>query len=83
MIWQEVTDKFADEILGVHIQGYLTDNPDEEGKVLATIRHGIVTYRDMRASTDEMAQKVILKHVKAQIIDCCMTFFEQNRINTL
>ncbi len=61
-IWTEVRNDFVDDEAGkVHIDGWLTEDGDEDGKVIAKIdiQNGDVEYLDERAKTDKVAQDAI------------------------
>jgi hypothetical protein len=61
-IWGEIRNDFNDEDKGIaHIDAYLTDDDNEEGRILATINTntGDVHYYDERAKTDSYAQEMI------------------------
>jgi hypothetical protein len=59
-IWEEIKSDYVDDEGNRHIDGYLTDNDDEEGKTLAIIDvNGEVQYRDERAIKDPNVQKEI------------------------
>jgi hypothetical protein len=59
-IWGEIRTDFEDNGL-IHVDAWISDNDNEEGKVIATISvsSGEVTYIDERAKTDPLAQESI------------------------
>lgn len=59
-IWSEIRDDFEDEDK-IFIDGYLTGDGDEQGKVIAKIDivNNEVIYFDERAKTDKKAQELI------------------------
>lgn len=59
-IWNEIRNDFQDIDI-VHIDGYLTDDDNEEGQVIAkvNVRTKEVEYLDDRARTDNYAQEMI------------------------
>lgn len=59
-IWGEIRNDFEDEGI-VHIDAFLTDDDNEEGKVIAkvNVRTKEVEYLDDRARTDKYAQEII------------------------
>lgn len=60
-IWREIRTTHVDEETGVtYVDGYKTDDDNEQGTVIATIDDkGNTTYLDERAKSDEYAQEVI------------------------
>lgn len=62
-IWNEIKNTFFnEEEQKVYIDGYLTDDDSEEGKVIAKINSNTnVEYLDKRAETDEYAQEIIIE----------------------
>lgn len=61
--WNEIiSDYFNEDEECVHIDGYLTGNPNEEGKTIAKIyvdgKKG-TEYIDKLAETDDYAQEII------------------------
>ena len=59
-IWSQISDDFNDDGM-IHIDAWVTEDGDEEGKVIAKIKEstGEVTYIDKRAKTDKYAQEII------------------------
>ena len=59
-IWGEIRNDFEDKGI-VHIDAFLTDDDNEEGKVIAkvNVRTKEVEYIDDRARTDPYAQEMI------------------------
>jgi hypothetical protein len=59
-IWGEIRSDFQDGDI-VYIDAFLTDDDNEEGKVIAkvNVRTKEVEYLDDRAKTDENAQEII------------------------
>jgi len=59
-IWSEIRSDFQDGDI-VHIDAFLTDDDNEEGKVIAkvNVRTKDVEYIDNRAKTDNYAQEEI------------------------
>ena len=64
-IWSQINSDHEDEG-EIHIDGYLTDDDNEEGTVIAKVRmiDNEVTYYDERAKTDKYAQEVITECFK-------------------
>lgn len=64
-IWKEIRNTFEDNGF-VHIDGYLTEDDWEAGKVIAKINvlNYDVTYSDKRAKKDEYAQNVIKETIE-------------------
>jgi hypothetical protein len=61
-IWSEIRNDFLDEDEGkFYIDAYLTDDDNEEGKVIAKVNINTleVEYLDDRARTDSYAQEMI------------------------
>lgn len=60
-IWGEIRNDFTDDDNITHIDAFLTDDDNEEGKVIATVNlnTGEVQYKDERAKTDTYAQEMI------------------------
>lgn len=56
--WKEVRNTHEDE-RGIVIDAWLTEDDNEDGKVIATIKDGLVTYIDQDAITDYLAQEKI------------------------
>ncbi len=59
-IWKEIRiSYFLNKIR--YVDGYLTEDPDEEGKTIATVNMttGEVEYKDERAKEDSLAQEQI------------------------
>lgn len=65
-IWKEIRNEHTDENGVTFIDAYETDDENEEGKSIALIIKGDVYYKDYRAMTDDMAQKVIKEAIKNQ-----------------
>lgn len=65
--WSELKSDFTDEDGTVFIDGFLTTDENEEGKVIAKVRNGIVKYYDEVARKDEYAQEVIQEVIASQI----------------
>ena len=58
--WMEIKNDFTDDEGVTHIDAFLTEDDNEEGKVIATIdKDGNVTYIDDDAKTDPYAQEMI------------------------
>jgi hypothetical protein len=59
-IWGEIRNDFQDEDI-VYIDAFLTDDDNEEGKVIAkvNVRTKEVQYLDQRARDDSYAQEMI------------------------
>lgn len=55
-----------EEAKGVHIDIFTTEDADENGKTVATIKNGIVTYTDDLAKSNVFVQKVVQGHLKIQ-----------------
>lgn len=60
-MWAEIRTDYYDSITHVTlVDAWLTDDDNEEGKVIALVGDdGNVTYLDNRARTDAMAQETI------------------------
>jgi len=60
-IWGEIRNEFEDDDGIVCIDAYLTDDDNEEGKVIAKVNTVTleVEYLDDRAKTDSYAQEMI------------------------
>jgi hypothetical protein len=60
-IWGEIRNDFIDDDGIVHIDGFLTDDDNEEGRVIAKVNSltGTIEYLDERAETDNYAQEMI------------------------
>ena len=65
--WSELKSDFTDEDGTVFIDGFLTTDENEEGKVIAKVKNGIVKYYDEVARKDEYAQEVIQEVIASQI----------------
>lgn len=61
-IWSEIRDEFcevSEEGSVITIDAWLTEDDNEEGKVIAKVSKESVEYIDERAKTDIYAQQVI------------------------
>jgi len=60
-IWGEIRNDFIDDDDIAHIDAWLTDDDNEEGKVIAkvNVRTKEVQYLDQRARDDSYAQEMI------------------------
>lgn len=62
-IWKEIKDDYSEDMpdgtMKTHIDAWETEDDNEEGKVIATVQNGVVTYIDERAKEDKEAQEVI------------------------
>lgn len=61
-VWHCMSSKYTDHATDLkHIDAWLTESEDEEGKTIATINvmNKKVKYLDKRAKTDKAAQKYI------------------------
>ena len=63
-IWGEIRNDFEDGDI-VYIDAYLTDDDNEEGRVIAkvNVRTKEVEYIDDRAKTDSYAQEMINEYL--------------------
>jgi len=72
-IWKQINNDFDDRVegtgKGIHIDAFRTEDDMEEGKTIAYVKDGLVTYLDNRAATDPLAQEKIQEVVKEQILD--------------
>lgn len=59
--WSEIRNDFVDSDNIMYFDGYLTDDDNEEGKVIATLNlnNMMLEYLDDDARTDELAQEWI------------------------
>jgi hypothetical protein len=69
MIWSELRNDFEDDNGTIFIDAWLTNDGNEEGKVIAKVSKNeegqvVVDYLDERAKTDPSAQEIIQESIK-------------------
>ena len=57
--WSEVKSDYTDDNGVMHIDAFVTEDGDENGKTIALIVNGEVYYKDYDATTDPLAKEVI------------------------
>jgi|GEM_PF-1138733 len=64
-IWGEIRSDFREDDIILYIDAWLTDDDNEEGKVIAKVNTKTkeVEYLDDRARTDSYAQKIIQRNL--------------------
>ena len=64
-IWGEIRSDFLDDDIILYINAWLTDDDNEEGKVIAkmNVQTKEIEYLDDRARTDFYAQEIINEHL--------------------
>ncbi len=68
-IWSEIRSDFTDDEQITHIDAWVTEDDNEDGRTIAKISsNGTVTYLDERAKKDSHAQEVINNFI-AEIVN--------------